>query len=115
MQLVIDVITIRDDMYKALIDSEENQSIIGIASKELGPGMFMTSVREIVDDGHDLLIVLNSYDTSGYFLEKNKVYLSSITGIVPFKAMFMNPFLKEVEAKERQEAKGDQKQRDYIF
>ena len=114
MQLVIDIITTRRDIYNALVDSQENQSIIGIASKDLGPGMFMTSVKEIVDEEQDVLIVLNSYDTSGYFLEKNKVYLSSITGVLPFKAVFANPFLKALEAKERQDDDGPHKP-DYIL
>lgn len=115
MQLVIDVITTRKEIYKALVESEDNQSIIGIASNELGPGMFMTSVKEIVNDGADLIIVLNSYDTSGYFLEKNKINLDSITGVLPFKAVFTNPFLKALEAKGQQEANSNQHKQDYIF
>lgn len=100
MQLVIDIVTARKDIFNALVDSEDNQSIIGISSEELGPGMYMTSVKEIIDEGGDMLIVLNSYDTSGYFLEKNKVHLSTITGVIPFKAVFINPFLKALEGEE---------------
>lgn len=115
MQVVIDVITSRKDIYKALVESEGNQSIIGIASIELGPGMFMTSVKEIINEGPDILIVLNNYDTSGYFLEKNKIHLDSITGVLPFKAVFTNPFLKALEAKGEQEGDCDQDKLDYIF
>src|SRR5688572_26910832 len=115
MQLVIDIITKREDIYKALVDSEENQSIIGIASENLGQGMFMTSVKEIIGEGQEILIVLNSYDTSGCFLEKNKVHLSKITGVIPFKAVFTNPFLKALEAEERRGRSDQQHNPDYIF
>lgn len=115
MQLIIDIITRQEDIYKALVDSEENQSIIGIASEDLGRGMFMTSVREIIDEGQDVLIVLNSYDTSGCFLEKNKVYLSGINGVIPFKAVFTNPFLKALEAEEGRDSNEKQQSADYIF
>src|SRR5688500_17746094 len=115
MQLVIDIITQREDIYKALVDSEENQSIVGIASEDLGRGMFMTSVKEMIDEGQDVLIVLNSYDTSGCFLEKNKVYLGRITGVIPFKAVFTNPFLKALEAEERRDSTVQTQSPDYIF
>ena len=115
MRLIIDIITRQADIYKTLVDSEENQSIVGIASEDLGQGMFMTSVREIIDEGQDVLIVLNSYDTSGCFLEKNKVHLSKITGVVPFKAVFTNPFLKALEAEERRDSDEKQQSADYIF
>ena len=114
MQLVIDIITAQEDIYKALLDSEEYQSIIGIASEDLGSGMFMTSVKEIIDEGEDVLVVLNSYDTSGYFLEKNKVRLRNITGVLPFKAVFTNPFLKSLNTNERQKTHEEPKP-DYIF
>ena len=97
MQITIDLISTREEVYRALVESEENQSIIGIASEDLGPGMFLTSVKEVLDDADDTLVVLNSYDTTGYFLEKNKVSLTSITGVIPFKAVFKNPFLKELQ------------------
>jgi hypothetical protein len=115
MQIVIDIITTREDIHHALVESEENQSIIGIASKDLGQGMFMTTVKEITVEAEDVLIVLNSYDTSGYFLEKNKVHLSRITGIIPFKAVFTNPFLKALEEQEPQETSAQQNNPDYIF
>lgn len=120
MQLVIDIITTRRDIYNALVDSEENQSIIGIASQDLGPGMFMTSVKDIIVEDEDILIILNSYDTSGCFLEKNKVHLSNIAGVIPFKAVLTNPFLKALEAREQQDRKqkkssAQQNSPDYIF
>ena len=115
MQLVIDIITKREDIYNTLVDSEENQSIIGIASEDLGDGMFMTSVRDIIDEGQDILIVLNNYDTSGYFLEKNKVHLSAITGVIPFKAVFTNPFLKALDAREARGSSAQEQIKDYIF
>lgn len=115
MQITVDVITTRKEIYKALLESEDNQSIIGIASKDLGPGMFLTSVKEILNDDGDVVIVLSSYDTTGYFLEKNRVSLNSITGVIPFKTVFANPFLKELQRKNEPETELNEKKPDYIF
>lgn len=115
MQITIDVITARKEIFKALAESADNQCIIGIASKDLGPGMFMTSVKEILNDGDDVIIVLNSYDTTGYFLEKNRIPLKNITGVLPFKAVFTNPFLREVQSEADRKAEGEEMKPDYIF
>lgn len=114
MQITVDVITTREEIYNALLESEDNQSIIGISSADLGAGMFLTSVREILHDEDEVIVVLSNYDTTGYFLEKNKVSLSSISGVIPFKAVFRNPFLKELE-KERKPERENEKNPDYIF
>lgn len=115
MQITVDVITTRKEIYYALLESEDHQSIVGISSDDLGPGMFLTSVREILNDGDDVVVILSSYDTTGYFLEKNKVSLSSISGVVPFKAVFQNPFLKELQKESNSERAAAEKNRDYIF
>ena len=115
MQITIDVITCKEEIYHALLESEDNQSIIGISSGDLGPGMFMTSVKEIVDEGDDVLIVLNSFDVTGYFLEKNRISLNNISSVLPFKAVFSNPFLREIEENEKREKDLQKKKLDYIF
>lgn len=114
MQITVDVITTRRDIYNALCESEDNQSIIGISAGELGPGLYMTMVKEIIDHGDDMLIVLNSYDRTGYFLEKNKIALSDINGVIPFKAVFTNPFLKGLAESQNDEA-GQARSADYLF
>src|SRR5688572_6950354 len=114
MQITIDLLTNRDEIYKALLESEDSQSIIGIASEELGPGMFMTSVKDVLHDNSDCLVVLNSYDVTGYFLEKNKISLSKIKSVIPFKAVFTNPFLKGVNREGYHETPV-QKDLDFIF
>jgi hypothetical protein len=115
MQITIDVITNPREILRSILESEDNQSIIGISSSELGPGIFMTTVKEIIAQGEDLLIVVNSYDLTGYFLEKNRLLLSRITGIIPFKAVFTNPFLKEVIDKQKQEEGDQTMSTDYLF
>lgn len=114
MQITIDLITTRKEIYNALLESEDHQSIIGISSEDLGPGMFLTSVKEILHDGDDVVVILSSYDTTGYFLEKNKVSLSRISGVIPFKAVFQNPFLKELQ-KESESERAIGKESDFIF
>jgi hypothetical protein len=115
-EAIIDILTTRKEIFKALTESQDANSIIGIASKDLGPGMFMTSVKEIINDGDDQLIILNSYDITGYFLEKNKIKLGNISSVIPFKAVFTNPFLRVMQTKaEQSAAEGEENNLDYIY
>ena len=85
----------RKDMLKALEQSKLQGSVIGINSPSLGSGTFLTSVSEIQLPWHENpVIVLKSYDISGYFLDKNTVRLNDIISVIPFTSVFQNPFLK---------------------
>lgn len=113
-QITINVLTARSEIFKALVESQDSSSIIGISSEELGSGTYMTSVKEIImEDEDDCIVVLNSYDASGYFLEKNKIRLTSINCVIPFHGIFENPFLKAIR-KEPASA-GNKQNQDYIF
>jgi hypothetical protein len=79
-----------------LVESKKNTTVVGISAPVLGNGVFLTAVEEIIDMSHDHLIVLKGYDVTGYILERNKIRLSEIRGICPFKSPFKNPYLKEV-------------------
>jgi hypothetical protein len=98
-KLILDILTSREAMLKALVESRTLNSIIGIHSKEVGEGTYLTSVKDILftDDDADPVIVLENYDSTGYFFEKNVVPLSAIQSVIPFKSVFQNPFLKEIE------------------
>jgi hypothetical protein len=97
-EVVLDGFSDRDQILNALIESKNSHSIIGITCNEIGSGTFRASVKEIdlLDDG-DALIVLSSYDTTGYFLEKNRIRLSQISRVIPFVSFFDNPFLRKIE------------------
>jgi hypothetical protein len=114
MENSIDLVTNRDEIYKALLESEDSQTIIGIASADLGPGIFMTLVLDIIDDGKDEIAVLNSYDITGYFLEKNKIPIRNITSVIPFRGVFVNPFLKQVH-RASTESNHEKRDLDYLL
>src|SRR5687768_3786763 len=96
MELVIlNVLHSRDDVFKALLQSKKTKSIIGINSKSLGPGTYMTSVVELVtDQNDDTIVVLQSYDMTGYFFDTSALKLEEIESVIPFTALFENPFLR---------------------
>jgi hypothetical protein len=97
-QVMLDIITSPDRILQALIDSKNSQTIIGITSSEIGPGTYLASVKDVqISEDQDPLIVLSSYDMTGYFLDKNKIGLSSISSVTPFNTFFGNPFLRAVQ------------------
>jgi hypothetical protein len=81
MRNTIDLVTNRDEIYNALLQSEDCQTIIGIASADV-----MTFILEIIHDGNEQIAILNSYDVTGYFLEKNKMPVKNITSMIRLEA-----------------------------
>ena len=84
------------DIFKALFDSKEHGTAIGIKAEILGKGMFVTGVEDIlIGDGHEhTLIILKGYDFTGHVLETNRVRLTEIEGVCLFDSKFGNPILK---------------------
>ena len=84
------------DMFKALLESKERDSAIGIKSEVLGKGMFVTGVEDIlIGDGHEnTFIILKGYDFTGHVLPTNHLRLSEIEGVCQFASKFGNPILK---------------------
>lgn len=91
-----DFITDSKDVFKALLDSKERGTAIGIKSDLLGKGMFVTGIEDILlGDGHEnTKIILKGYDFTGHVLEKNTVGLTEIEGVCKFNSKFGNPILK---------------------
>jgi hypothetical protein len=115
MENKLDLITGSEQIYSALEESEDCQTIIAIACPDLGPGVFMTFVKEIIVEGGEKIAVVNSYDITGYFLEKNRIPVRNITSVIPFKGVFVNPFLKQLHQGSRTEAAEKKQDIDYIF
>jgi hypothetical protein len=115
MQNIIDLVTNRDEIYKALLESEDCQTIIGIASEDLGPGIFMTFILEIIHEGNEQIAILNSYDVTGHFLEKNKIPVRNITSVISFRGVFVNPFLKHMHEVSDTKDSGEKQGPDYLF
>jgi hypothetical protein len=82
---------------RILEESKLTNTIVGIVSKNLGAGTFLTSVEEIQYSDDEPIVILKNYDYSGCFLVNNVLPLSTIESIIPFKTILGNPFLREVE------------------
>ncbi|MGC1240212.1 MAG: hypothetical protein WA874_01430 [Chryseosolibacter sp.] len=84
------------EIFKALLDSKERGTAIGIKSSMLGKGMFVTAVQDIlIGDGRENThIIFKGYDFTGHVLDINSVRLTDIEGICCFTSKFGNPILK---------------------
>jgi hypothetical protein len=91
-----DFITDSHEIFKALLDSKERGTAIGIKAAVLGKGMFVTSVDDImIGDGHEnSYIILRGYDFTGHVLDTNCICLAQIEGVCMFESKFGNPILK---------------------
>ena len=91
MELVSD----SGDMLNILFESKEHGIAVGIKAPTLGDGIYVTAVDDIILD-QDIIIVLKSYDITGYMLETNKLKLGEIRSVFPFKSAFENPYMKNI-------------------
>lgn len=84
------------EVFKALLDSKDGGTAIGIKSQTLGKGMFVTGVDEIlIGDGREnTKIIVRGYDFTGHVLETDTIRLSEIDGVCRFNSKFGNPILK---------------------
>lgn len=84
------------EIFRALLESKEGATAIGIKSEILGKGMFVTGVDDIlIGDGHEnTTVVLKGYDFTGHVLSTNSIRLSEIEGVCQFPSKFGNPILK---------------------
>ena len=86
------------EVFKALLDSKERGTAIGIKADQLGKGMFVTAIDDIlIGDGQENThIILKGYDFTGHVLETNSVRLTDIEGVCRFTSKFGNPILKTI-------------------
>jgi hypothetical protein len=85
----------QEEILKVLYESKNQGSVVGISAAILGSGVFLTAVDNIMEANGNYLIVLKGYDVTGYILERNKIRLTDIRSVCPFKSKFTNPYLKE--------------------
>jgi hypothetical protein len=90
-------ITHSDQILDAIINSNKNNTAIGIRAPGIFNGVLVTGIENIIlnFDG-DPIIVLKKYDSNGYFLDRDQLKLSEIESVCPFKSSFENPFLKDL-------------------
>lgn len=89
----IQCISDRKQMLAILTQSKEKGTTVGINASVLGGGIYVSAVEDLILE-EDIIIVLKSYDITGYVLEINRVKLSEIRIVYPFTAAFENPYLK---------------------
>lgn len=89
----LDFVKSRKSILRELIISKKSGNLIGIYSKALGEGMFLTGVEEIEPMSKDGIIVLNQNDISGKVLPRTRLDLDEIQMICPFNKPYRNPLL----------------------
>lgn len=90
-----DFIKAPKDIFKALLDSKDRGTAIGIKSEVLGKGMFVTGVDDLlIGDGYEnTKVILKGYDFTGHVLETTRLLLTEIEGVCKFSSKFGNPVL----------------------
>jgi hypothetical protein len=82
-------------MLTILAQSKSHGTAVGIKAPNLGTGIYVTAVEDIVI-GDEIVIVLKSYDITGYMFETNKLKLWEIGSVFPFKSAFENPYMRNI-------------------
>ncbi len=79
-----------------LLYSRANGTAVGIKAPNLGCGIYVTAVEEILVEEEIITIVLKNYDISGYMLETNRLKLGEINSVFPFRSEFQNPDMRNI-------------------
>ena len=87
----LDFVKNRKAILKELVLSKQSGKLIGVYSRALGEGMFLTCVEAIISHGKDESIVFNRYDMSGHLLARTRIPLDEIHMVCPFNKTFQNP------------------------
>ena len=86
----------KEAILKELTSSLQKGTLIGIYSRELGEGMFLTGVDDIEDNGRQKFVVFETYDMCGKTLNKTRIAIDEIKMVCPFKIEYINPLLGKV-------------------
>jgi hypothetical protein len=82
----------RKGILKALYDSKESTTIVGIVSPVLGDGMFLTAVDDINSEGQEITVSLKQYDMSGQILARTHLSLDEFKSVCSFQMIYKHPF-----------------------
>jgi hypothetical protein len=82
-----------------LIKSQETGKLIGVYSRILGDGMFLTGVDSIENEGSTKVITFETYDLCGQILHRTRVTLEEIKMVCPFETAYVNPLLAQLSNK----------------
>lgn len=90
MPLPIDFVKNKKSMLKELRLSKQSGNAIGVYSKAMGEGMFLTAVEQVEPNG---LIVFSRYDMSGAILNRYELTLEEIQIVCPTSQRYRHPLL----------------------
>jgi hypothetical protein len=92
----LEFVTDQKEILTLLTNSKESNKAIAISSVYTGPGFIVTAVEDIIlGDSGAITVIFKSFDMTGHFLERNKLKLSEINGVIAFESDFENPFIKQ--------------------
>lgn len=94
----LDFVKTRKGILKELVLSKQSGKLIGVYSRVLGEGMFLTRVEAIQPHGKDEQIVFHRYDMSGQMLARTRISVDEIHMVCPFNKMFRSPALDTASA-----------------
>jgi hypothetical protein len=98
-QLEVTFITSQKQILKHIRLCKQSGGLIGIYSKSLGKGMFLTTVEDMEEKDSDVSLVLKPIDMSGEKLTRSVLSLKEISAICPFNQMYYEPRAHEGELK----------------
>lgn len=93
-----DFVKSKKGILKEILISKQTGKLLGVYSRALGEGMFLTGVEDIESHGRNEVIVFNRYDMSGHILARTRVELDEIQTVCPFNKAFQNPILTSAKA-----------------
>ncbi len=93
----LNFVTEGSEILNLLQRSKDGGTCIAIKALRLGTDIVVTAVEELLKEGDRHKVILKHYDTSGYILATNKLYLHEIEAVCPFSTLFPNPIKDQVE------------------
>lgn len=87
----------RRGILKELRNSFETGNLLGVYSKALGEGMFLTGVSNIEDDTKEEVVTFETYDQSGEMLNRTRVSIEEIKMVCSFEKKYLNPILNKIQ------------------
>lgn len=83
----------RNGILKTLTESLASGKLVGVYSRALGEGMFLTGVANVEGEGKTKVITFETYDLSGQILNRTSVSLDEIKMVCPFEVQYINPLI----------------------
>jgi hypothetical protein len=86
-----DFICKKNQMIRELDFCRKTGALVGVYSKQLGDGLFLLGVEDLVYAIKDDLVIFHPYDMTGFELRQRSIHLSEIHMIIPFNNRYIKP------------------------